>query len=812
VRGDSKGDLNDPTLAEQCRRLEEENQRLRALLTENGITLPVAPAIEALPQTPPVRSTLKTEDKIALFRSLFRGREDVYAQRWEGPDGRSGYSPKTERDWKAYYAAKPEHRKRVDKETRTGIPLTDEAIHAHLTGTETLGVYPLLLDETCWFLAVDFDKKTWKDDAAAFRKTCSDLNVPAAIERSRSGNGAHIWIFFERPIPAGVARRLGSLLLTRTMERRHQLGLDSYDRFFPNQDTMPKGGFGNLIALPLQKVPRASGFTEFLDDKLVPYADQWGFLNSVQRMTQASAEKLITDVLHHGGELIGVRFARREDGDEPDPWTLLPSRKRSDKQIKGPLPTSVEIVYSNLLFIEKKGLPPEMMNRLLRIAAFQNPEFYKAQAMRLPTFDKPRVIACGEDLPRHLALPRCCLEEVVTFLEDQKVKAIIRDERFPGKPIDVQFHGALRPRQEEAVARILKHDDGLICAPTAFGKTAVAAWLIAKRAVNTLVLVHRQQLLDQWRERLAMFLDTPIDQIGQVGGGKLKRTSEIDVAVIQSLHRENEVKDFVAEYGHVIVDECHHLSAYTFEQVMRQVKAKFVVGLTATPTRKDGHHPIIYMQCGPARFTMAARAMTDSTPFEHAVIPRRTDFRISGGAEATIQDIYAALTTDHARNNAIVNDVVRSMEQGRSPLVLTGRTEHITQLETALAGRVRNIIVLKGGMGRKQRREVKERLAAIPDTEQRLILATGSYIGEGFDDARLDTLFLAMPISWKGTLQQYVGRLHRLHDAKRVVEVYDYVDSEVLMLARMYGRRVKGYGDMGYRILADPPAPVGNLG
>jgi superfamily II DNA or RNA helicase len=804
VRGDSKGDLNDPTLAEQCRRLEEENQRLRALLTENGITLPVAPAIEALPQTPPVRSTLKTEDKIALFRSLFRGREDVYAQRWESPDGRSGYSPKTERDWKAYYAAKPDHRKRVDKETRTGIPLTDEAIRAHLTGTETLGVYPLLPDETCWFLAVDFDKKTWKDDAAAFRKTCSDLNVPAAIERSRSGNGAHIWIFFERPIPAGVARRLGSLLLTRTMERRHQLGLDSYDRFFPNQDTTPKGGFGNLVALPLQKVPRASGFTEFLDDKLVPYADQWGFLNSVQRMTQTSAEKLITDVLHHGGELIGVRIASSEDGDEPDPWALPPSRKRPDKQIKGPLPTSVEIVYSNLLFIEKKGLPPEMMNRLLRIAAFQNPEFYKAQAMRLSTFDKPRVIACGEDLPRHLALPRCCLEEVVTFLEDQKVKAIIRDERFPGKPIDVQFHGALRPRQEEAAARILKHDDGLICAPTAFGKTAVAAWLIAKRAVNTLVLVHRQQLLDQWRERLAMFLDTPIDQIGRVGGGKLKRTGEIDVAVIQSLHRENEVKDFVAEYGHVIVDECHHLSAYTFEQVMRQVKAKFVVGLTATPTRKDGHHPIIYMQCGPARFTMAARAMTDSTPFEHTVIPRRTDFRISGGAEATIQDIYAALTTDHARNNAIVNDVVRSMEQGRSPLVLTGRTEHITQLETALAGRVRNVIVLKGGMGRKQRREVNERLAAIPDTEQRLILATGSYIGEGFDDARLDTLFLAMPISWKGTLQQYVGRLHRLHDAKRVVEVYDYVDSEVLMLARMYGRRVKGYEDMGYRILADP--------
>ena len=807
VKGDSKDGTDLQALTGKCRRLEDENRRLRELLAEKGITLPVTPSVEPKPQLPLVRSTLNTAQKIALFRSLFRGREDVYAQRWESPDGRSGYSPKAERDWNAYYSTKPEDRKRVDKETRKNIALTDEAIHAHLAGTQTLGVYPLLLDETCWFLAVDFDKKTWKDDAAAFRATCHELNVPAAMERSRSGNGAHIWIFFERPVPAGVARRLGSLLLTRTMERRHQLGLDSYDRFFPNQDTMPKGGFGNLIALPLQKNPRESGFTEFLDAEMRPYADQWGFLNSVQRTTQAAAERLVSEALQRGGDVIGVRFASVEDGDEPDPWTLPPSRKRPDKPIKGPLPASVEIVRSNLLFIEKKGLPPEMMNRLLRIAAFQNPEFYKAQAMRLSTFDKPRVIACGEDLLRHLALPRGCLDEVVTFLEGHKVKVVVRDERFAGNPIDVQFHGSLRPRQEEAVAKIIKYDEGLICAPTAFGKTVVASWLIAKRAVNTLVIVHRQQLLDQWRKRLAMFLDLPTDKIGQVGGGRTKRTGEIDVAVIQSLHREKEVKEFVAEYGHVLVDECHHLSAFTFEQVMRQVKAKFVVGLTATPTRKDGHHPIIYMQCGPARYTMAVRAMTDSTPFEHVVIPRTTDFQLSHTGEPTgeltIQDIYAALTTDEGRNKLIVEDVVRAMEQGRSPLVLTGRTEHITQIETALAGRVQNIIVLKGGMGRKQRREVDERLAAIPDSDQRLILATGSYIGEGFDDARLDTLFLAMPISWKGTLQQYVGRLHRLHEGKRVVEVYDYVDGNVLMLSRMYGRRLKGYGDMGYKIIAD---------
>ncbi|MFN7924868.1 MAG: DEAD/DEAH box helicase family protein [Bryobacteraceae bacterium] len=543
------------------------------------------------------------------------------------------------------------------------------------------------------------------------------------------------------------------------------------------------------------------GRSVFLDEQMRPYDDQWGYLSSVKRMTRAAADRVIADALQQGGDLVGVRFASTEDDEAPDPWTLPPSRKRPEKPVKGPLPSSVEIVRANLLFIDKKGLPPDLMNRLLRLAAFQNPEFYKAQAMRLATYDKPRVIACGEDLPRHLALPRGCLAEVMAFLESLKIKAVVRDERNGGTSIDVAFHGTLRSAQEAAVARVLQHDDGLICAPTAFGKTAVASWLIAKRGVNSLVIVHRQQLLDQWRERLAMFLDTPIDKIGQVGGGKTKRTGVIDVAVIQSLHREKEVKDFVAEYGHVIVDECHHLSAFTFEQVMRQVKAKFVVGLTATPTRKDGHHPIIYMQCGPARFTMAARVMTESTPFDHFVVPRLTDFRISG--EPTIQDIYAAMTTDEARNRSIADDVARAVEQGRSPLVLTGRTEHLAQLENALGDRVRNIVVLKGGMGRKQRREVNERLASIPESEPRTILATGSYIGEGFDDARLDTLFLAMPISWKGTLQQYVGRLHRLHDGKKVVEVYDYVDADVLMLARMYGRRLKGYADMGYKILSD---------
>jgi superfamily II DNA or RNA helicase len=793
-------------------RLREENARLQRLLAVHGIPIPQLalekpPPIKTVESAPPEDKDERARKRIALFRSLFRGREDAYAQRWERADGRSGYSPAAIKDWKAINKSRPEDRKKVDQKTRKFLPVTDAVIESHLLGKETIGVYPLLPDETCWFLAADFDKKTWEYDSQAFLETCQQLSVPAALERSRSGKGGHIWIFFDRALPAITARKLGCLILTRTMERRHQLGLDSYDRFFPNQDTMPKGGLGNLIALPLQFAPRKVGNSVFIDSDFNPYSDQWQFLSTIRRMPADTAEEVVA-AAQRKGDLIGVRISIADDEDTQDPWTLPPSRKRGERPIEGPLPRSVQITRANLVYVEKKDLPPAMLNRLLRLAAFQNPEFYKAQAMRLATYDKPRVIACGQDFAQHIAVPRGCLAETLALLEAHKIHPEVRDERYAGTAIETEFQGQLRPFQEEAVAKITGHDEGILCAPTAFGKTAVAAWLIAKRKVNTLVVVHRQQLLDQWQERLGMFLNLPAKSIGHIGGGKMDRTGCVDVAVIQSLYRKDEVKDFVAEYGQVIVDECHHISAFTFEQVMRQVKAKYVVGLTATPTRKDGHHPIIYMQCGPVRFSMSARTMTETTPFEHKVTPRHTEFRMAPElTEVTIQDIYAALVDDASRNEMIANDIVGAIESGRCPLLLTGRTEHLQYFAAKLAGVAKHVFVLKGGMGKKQRRETAAALAAVQENESRVILATGSYIGEGFDDARLDTLFLAMPISWKGTLQQYVGRLHRLHDSKRFVQVYDYVDNYVLMLARMYERRLKGYAAIGYVIEQVPPDP-----
>jgi hypothetical protein len=457
---------------------------------------------------------------------------------------------------------------------------------------------------------------------------------------------------------------MGAAILTRTMEQRHQVGLDSYDRMFPNQDTMPKGGFGNLIALPLQRVPRTSGNSVFLSDNFQTHEDQWAYLASVQRM---GVERICTivDEAESAGNIIGVRLSLSDGDEDEDPWLLPPSRKKKEGPIQQPLPARVQVTISNLAYIENADLPSAMLNRLMRLAAFQNPEFYRAQAMRLSTFGKPRVIRCAEEFSRHLGLPRGCLQDAIELLQSHQVKVDLDDERFNGLPLDVSFHGELRPEQQKAADALLTHDTGILSATTAFGKTVVAAWMIAARKVNTLVLVHRRQLLDQWRERLSVFLNLPIKSIGQIGGGRKKQTGLIDVAVIQSLSRKHVVDDLVAGYGQVIVDECHHLSAFSFEQVLRQVKARYVLGLTATPMRKDGHHPIILMQCGPIRYRVNARDQAASRPFEQVVIPRFTNFRMPALVQKPeIHEIYAALTHDKARNDLILKTCWKQLDAG----------------------------------------------------------------------------------------------------------------------------------------------------
>lgn len=564
---------------------------------------------------------------------------------------------------------------------------------------------------------------------------------------------------------------------------------------------MPKGGFGNLIALPLQKVPRERGNSVFLDSDFQPFSDQWAYLFSIEKLTPKGIEKLVSQATSDRS-ILCVKVSTLEEDNVEDPWTLPPSGVKKQPTVNYPIPEKVSIVLGDLIYFDKKELPAGLQNQLIQLAAFQNPEFYKAQAMRRSTYNLSRILFCSEEFPKHIGLPRGCLPEVENLFNSLGIEIKIADERFKGKPFRVGFKGKLRTQQKLAVKELRKHDIGILSAATAFGKTVVAAKLIAVRKRNTLILVHRRQLMDQWREKISVFLGIDLKEIGQISGSQKLITGKLDVAVIQSLCRKGVVDDIVADYGHVIVDECHHVAALSFEQLMKKVKAHYVLGLTATTVRKDGHHPIIIMQCGPIRYRYSGKEATADSSFNHVVRVRSTGFQnIPENDQPALYETYQQLTTNESRNQLICKDILESLKSSRSPLLLTERTEHLHILADLLNDKVKNIVILKGGMSKKQRHSVEDQLKNIGKEEERVILATGQYIGEGFDNARLDTLFLALPISWKGTIQQYAGRLHRQNDGKKEVRIYDYLDESVAMLVRMYKKRLLGYKSIGYDVI-----------
>ncbi|MDF0599419.1 DEAD/DEAH box helicase family protein [Psychromarinibacter sp. C21-152] len=792
-------------LEAEKRRLEEEINALEA-------------AQSAPPPTDPVQTDLSNQEKIGIFRDLFRGREDVFPVRWENAkSGKSGYAIACRNEWVSGICRKPQV-KCSECAHKAFLPATDDVIRFHLSGKDArgkpfcAGVYPMLLDETCWFLAADFDKEAWHADVTAFVQTCMEYGIPAHVERSRSGNGGHVWVFFAEPVSAADARKLGAYLLTKTMERYPELGFESYDRLFPSQDTLPKGGLGNLIALPLQFSPRQLGNSVFVDKDFRPHRDQWAYLSTAERVSAKGLGAFLAQIPKQDS-VIGLPFPEDEEF-EKTPWAMPPSRTPALPDLPSlTLPERLQVVLGDQIYIRKAGLAPSLRNRLLRLAAFQNPEFYRAQAMRLPTFGKPRVIACAEDYADHIALPRGVLGALQDLATEAGILLEVDDQRYGGARIKTRFTGSLTQKQDWAAKALLAEDAGVLSATTGFGKTVLAASLIASRGVNTLILVHRRQLLDQWLTRLETFLDTSNTAIGHVGSGKRKLSGKIDVALMQSLVKRGEVDDCVADYGQLIVDECHHISAASFELVARRSKARYVLGLTATPYRKDGHHPIIFMQCGPVRYRVDAKGEAATRSFNHSYFSRPTEFRLPLGEGAPpIQSIYQMLARNEVRNDLIFDDVLRALDAGRSPVLLTERREHVAYFADRFKGFAKNIIVLQGGMGAKQRQAAYNALKDVPEKEERLLIATGRYLGEGFDDARLDTLFLTMPVSWKGTLAQYAGRLHREHHNKKEVVVVDYADLNVPALARMHQRRTSGCKNLGYSIASELPWEIAGKG
>jgi superfamily II DNA or RNA helicase len=817
-------------LVEEINRLSKENSQLKSQLglTKSELSRNTASAKNSEKCIPDdetidkncfsdVDSKADPISKIRLFMSLFKGRDDAYAKRWENKrKGTSGYSPVCLNQWQAGVCSKPKISCSICT-NRLYDALNENVIENHLRGDIVVGIYPMLPDETCCFLAIDFDGAGWQKDISVLRDVCTEFNIPVAVERSRSGKGGHIWFFFENCLPAFLARKFGTALLTFSMNRRHEIRFKSYDRLFPSQDTLPKGGLGNLIALPLQKAAREKHNSEFIDENFQHFYDQWAFLSTIRKISANRLENLIMELCP--GHELGVL---KIDEEEEKPWE---SNKEKIALQKIDFPKQLDIVKANMLFIPKATISQRALNRLKRLASFKNPMFYKQQAMRLSTYGHSRVVSCSDETKEYLCLPRGCEAELSHELEEIGVEFRYIDKTYSGKNIDAAFNGQLRDEQSLALKYLMQHNTGILSGTTAFGKTIVAIKLIAEKRVNTLILVDKVSLLLQWQEKLSKFLvvneplperpDTigrkrgrkkEISVIGQLGAGKNTLNGIVDIAVMQSLSRQGEVKACVKNYGMIIADECHHASAFTYEQILKYTNAKYIYGLTATPTRKDGHHPILFMHCGPIRYRDDPKKQAENRPFDHYIVPRFTSLRVPLSKEekdVSIQDLYTEIMDNAFRNQQIIDDILKNYHQGRNCLVLSLRTTHVELLANKLKEEVPDVITLMGGMGKKATQTTFQQLAALPDNKNIILVATGHFIGEGFDEPRLDTLFLAMPISWKGTLQQYAGRLHRLFETKKEVRIYDYVDIQVKMMEKMYQKRLNGYASMGYKAKGD---------
>lgn len=663
-----------------------------------------------------VTKSSPVEDKVALFHTLFRGRDDVFAKRWENiKKEKSGYSPSCLNEWEPGVCRKPKI-KCNECQQQKYEHFSDAAIISHMRGKSVIGLYPLLDDNSCWFLAMDFDEGEWRSDIGAIRQFCDADEIPCAVEISRSGNGAHVWFFFSERVQASRARAFGSELLTSVMNERHELSFTSYDRLFPNQDIIPKGGFGNLIALPLQGQVARQGYSCFVDHEWQAYSDQCAYLSQLHRLSFDELERYLTKIAptQQLGELSNLT-----DGEEKKPWV-----KRSSRSLeRNDFPSVLKLTIADGLYIPKPGLSERAMNRIKRLAAFTNPEFSKKQSMRYSTWGTPRIIDCHQEVDDHIRLPRGCFDEFMLIVSGLGVTIELNDEREYGNPIAVAFTGVLRENQFIAAEALLQKGDGILCGTTAFGKTVTALFLIAHHRVNTLILVGSVPLMQQWKEKTAQFLDiqeelAPQEKtrgrkksrhvIGQLGGSRKEINNIIDIAVFQSLVTGDEIDDIVQKYGLIIVDECHHIAAVSFERVLNAVRARHVYGLSATPVRQDGKHPIVFMQCGPIRYRDNAKQQAEERNIPHLLLPRFTNYRIPsewGNGTERIQDIFTDLSLSEGRNRQIVQDVREAAESGRKILVLTDRKEHVECLASEMRKFLPCVVTLTGAGTNKAKKE-----------------------------------------------------------------------------------------------------------
>lgn len=772
--------IDSELLALEARRAELMGEREKLLIEKRREGAPVTP--------------LTPDAKIALFLSLFRCREDVYPRLWENPKtGMKGYSPVCRNEWFRGVCEKP--RVKCSECMHQAFPPLDEsAVREHLTGKTVIGTYAIRADNTCVFLVADFDGAGWLEDIRAYRDAAREMGVEVAVERSRSGDGGHAWIFFKGPVPALVARRLGTLIVAKASALHPAMSLGSYDRFFPNQDTLPAGGFGNLIALPLQAKARESGNSAFLDEDFQLHPDPWQYFTQAPRMDRGVLDDLLENAVPPASDGTASCFEDRV-------LDVIPTAVK-----KGDFTGSAQAVHRAQLEIPLAGLPASLIAALKRLATLANPLFFEKQRLRFGTYNIPRFIFCGEMHPDRLILPRGVAVAAGELFHKAGGRLEITDLRPAVVHCDFTFQGQLTPEQQSAVDAMLLHADGVLLAPPGAGKTVMGCAVIAARKVPTLILVHRKTLLDQWHSRLIQFLGLEKKQVGLLAADGSHRGLPIVIGMIQTLTKSSHPGSLLEPFTQVIIDECHHVPAASFEAVMKACPARYFLGLTATPYRKDGLQKILFLQCGPVRHGM--EPATDSA-LERRLILRDIHLGLPPQEmQMPIHQLWELLANHQERNRLIATDITRAIADGRRCVVLSDRKEHLATLERLLtelapleAEHIHRII---GTMGKKARAVVLAKITRLAEESAGFaLLATSSLVGEGFDLPQLDTLFLTFPVSFKGRIIQYAGRLHRACEGKSNIQIYDYSEPDHPLTSHMLRKRMTAYRGMGYRISED---------